>query len=92
MFVGDVSLLPFEAAFRDLGVLSGTLTLKTPAVVIENNGVMVVGADVLSAFDKLEVLEFSAEAIVNSQPIGGHVSMSEVTIGELRKAFKMGLR
>ena len=89
VFVGDVSVLPFESSFNDFDLLAKTLTLKTPAAVLENNGVMVVGKDILSAFDKLEVLECSAEAIINSQPIGGHIPMSQETIDELCVAFNL---
>lgn len=45
--------------------------------------------DILSAFDKLEVLECSAEAIIDSQPIGGHVPMSQEIIDELCEAFNL---
>lgn len=89
VFVGDVSLLPFETTFKDLPRLTQTLNLKSPAAVMENNGVMVVGETILSAFDKLEVLECSAEAIIDSQPIGGHVSMSQEIIDELCEAFDL---
>jgi L-fuculose-phosphate aldolase len=89
VFVGDVSVLPFEASFNDFDLVTKTLNLKTPAAVLQNNGVMVVGADILSAFDKLEVLECSAEAIIDSQPIGGHVPMSQEIIDELCEAFNL---
>jgi len=89
VFVGDVSLLPFGTTFNDLGLLAETLTLKNPAAVLENNGVMLVGKNILSAFDQLEVLECSAEAIIDSQPIGGHVAMSQETIDELCEAFNL---
>ena len=89
VFVGDVSVLPFESSFNDFDRLAETLTLKTPAAVLTNNGVMVVGKDILSAFDKLEVLECSAEAIINSQPIGGHIPMTQETIDELCEAFSL---
>lgn len=89
VFVGDVGLLPFDATFNDYDLMNSTLGLKTPAAVLENNGVMVVGADILSAFDKLEVLECSAEAIIDSQPIGGHIAMSQEIIDELCEAFNL---
>lgn len=89
VFVGEVGLLPFEASFNDFDALAKTLTLKTPAAVLENNGVMVVGKDILSAFDKLEVLECSAEAIIDSQPIGGHIPMTQEIIDELCEAFNL---
>jgi len=51
--------------------------------------VMVVGPNVLSAFDKLEVLEHSAEAVLDAQPIGGHVAMSQKIIDDLIEAFHL---
>lgn len=89
VFVGNVSVLDFETSFNDFEKLASTFSLKTPAAVLANNGVMVVGETVLSAFDKLEVLECSAEAIINSQPIGGCVPMSQEIIDELCEAFDL---
>lgn len=89
VFVGEVSILPFEVSHNDDETLAKTLNLKTPAAILENNGVMVVGKDILSAFDKLEVLECSAESIIDCQPIGGHISMSKEIIDELIVAFKL---
>jgi L-fuculose-phosphate aldolase len=89
IFVREVSLLPFEVSFNDREALGRTLTLCRPAAVLRNNGVMVVGDSVLSAFDKLEVLEYSAEAVLDAQPIGGHVAMSQQIIDELADAFHL---
>jgi L-fuculose-phosphate aldolase len=89
VFVGNVSVLDFETSFNDFDKLTETFSLKPPAAVLANNGVMVVGETVLSAFDKLEVLECSAEAIINSQPIGGCVPMSQGIIDELCEAFNL---
>ena len=43
----------------------------------------------LDAFDRLEVLEATAEAVINSRAIGEVSSMSAETIAELRAAFKI---
>jgi L-fuculose-phosphate aldolase len=89
VFVGDVAVLPFETIYSDHESLARTLSLKHPAAVLANNGVILVGDVVLSVFDKLEVIECSAEAIIDSQPIGGHVPMGEGVIEELRQAFDL---
>jgi len=89
IFVREVGLLPFETSFNDLKGLAQALTLQSPAAVLSNNGVMVVGDSVLSAFDKLEVLEHSAEAVLDAQPIGGHVAMSQKIIDDLIDAFRL---
>jgi L-fuculose-phosphate aldolase len=87
VFVRDVGLLPFETVYNDFGRLAQTFTLQSPATVFCNTGVMVVAESVLAAFDKLEVLECSAEAVLDAQPIGGHVAMSQEIIDELSDAF-----
>jgi len=51
--------------------------------------VMVLGRDILSAFDLLEVLECSAEAILDSLPIGGFVPMGQPVIDEIIRAFNL---
>ena len=53
----------------------------------ENDGVMVVGSSVLDAFDRLEVLEATAEAMIDSRPLGPLVPMSDAVIDELSQAF-----
>ena len=92
IFVREVALLPFETVFNDFATLARTLTPQSPAAVLCNNGVMVVGETVLSAFDKLEVLEHSAEAVLDAQPIGGHVAMSQEIIDDLIESFHLEQR
>jgi len=84
-----VGLLPFETTFNNYGGMIRQLSLRHPAAVLCNNGVMVVGRDILSAFDQLEVLECSAEAILDSLPIGGHVPMGKQVIDDIIKAFNL---
>lgn len=67
--------------------LPALVSLKHPAAVLENNGVLVCGTTVLDAFDRLEVLESTAEALINSRPLGPLVPMAPDAIAELRKAF-----
>jgi L-fuculose-phosphate aldolase len=56
---------------------------------VENDGVVVLGTSILDAFDRLEVLESTAEAIINAGSIGVVTPMSNDVIDELRIAFKM---
>jgi L-fuculose-phosphate aldolase len=49
----------------------------------------VLGTSILDAFDRLEVLESTAEAIINAGSIGVVTPMSNDVIDELRIAFKM---
>ena len=89
IFLREVGLLPFETTFNNYGDMIQQLSLRHPAAVLCNNGVMVVGRDILSAFDQLEVLECSAEASLDSLPIGGHVPMGKQVIDDIIKAFNL---
>ncbi|MGN6368203.1 MAG: class II aldolase/adducin family protein [Phycisphaerae bacterium] len=89
LFLKDVGRVPFEEQFGDGGAVARRVSLESPAALMENNGVLVVGRSVLDAFDRLEVLESTAEAIINAGRIGKVVPMGEGVIGELRKAFGM---
>jgi L-fuculose-phosphate aldolase len=60
---------------------------KCPVVLIENEGAVVVGKDVLDAFDRLEVLEATAEAMLLSRPLGPLVPMPKAALDELKRAF-----
>ena len=49
--------------------------------------VIVVGNTLLSAFDKLEVLDYSARAIIASRDIGEIVPISPEEVNDIETAF-----
>jgi L-fuculose-phosphate aldolase len=63
------------------------VSLRRPARLLPNDGVQVCGTSVLDAFDRLEVLESTAEALINSRPLGPMVPMSDRAIADLNQAF-----
>ncbi len=83
----DVQRSPFGARVGDGRDLAERLTLTQPIMLLDNDGVMVVGSSVLDAFDRLEVLEATAEAMIDSLPLGPLVPMSDAVIDELSQAF-----
>ncbi|MEM8864213.1 MAG: class II aldolase/adducin family protein [Planctomycetota bacterium] len=87
VFLREVQTLPFGEQHRTDGRLATQISLAKPAAILQNDGVVVVGKTVLDAFDRLEVLETTAEAIINTKPIGAVTPMSDAVIAELREAF-----
>ncbi len=87
LFLRDVQRSPFGVRVGDGHELVDRLTLESPIMLLDNDGVMVVGTSVLDAFDRLEVLESTAEAMIDSRPLGPLVPMSDDVIKELRRAF-----
>ena len=87
LFLKDVTRVPFGEQYEDGQALAERLSPENPVALIENDGVLVCGTSVLDAFDRLEVLETTAEAIINSRPLGKVVPMSDAIIAELTAAF-----
>ncbi|MNY56798.1 hypothetical protein D3C86_1929130 [compost metagenome] len=56
---------------------------------MENNCVIVTGQDMLIAFDRLEVAEFSAKAVIASRDIGDIVPIDEKKIRDIEEAFHL---
>lgn len=83
----DVQRSPFGARVGDGRDLAERMTLTQPIMLLDNDGVMVVGSSVLDVFDRLEVLEATAEAMIDSRPLGPLVPMSDAVIDELSQAF-----
>ena len=83
----DVGRAPYGSQFKNGERLAEQISLEKPIVLLENDGVLVVGKTVLEAFDRLEVLESTAEALIDSRLLGSVAPMSENVIEELKAAF-----
>jgi L-fuculose-phosphate aldolase len=89
LFLKDVNRVPYGRQFGDGTVLASLASPKNPILILDHDGVQVWGTSVLDAFDRLEVLETTAEAMVNSKPLGAMVPMSDQAIADLNAAFKL---
>lgn len=87
LLLRDVQLIPFGLQFTDVDSVAERVSLERPAALMENDGVLVCGRDVLDAFDRLEVLESTAETLINGRFVGATVPMSDAVIAELEAAF-----
>lgn len=89
LFLGEVPSIPFAAEFSDGRDVLRYVSDKHPVALMENNGALILGTSVLDAFDRLEVLECTAEALINSRSIGKVRPMNESQIHDLRRTFGM---
>ena len=80
-------LANFGVQFSDPDGLAGLLSPTRPALILENDGVLVTGRDMVEAFDRLEVLEATAEALINSQAVGTLSPMPDEALLELERVF-----
>mgnify|MGYP002630996809 CR=1 FL=1 len=89
VFLRDVRRVPYGVQFEGGGIAE-YVSPSQPAAILDNDGVLVTGSGVLDVFDRLEVLESTAEAVINSRAIGDVSAMSDAVIAELREAFQLG--
>jgi ribulose-5-phosphate 4-epimerase/fuculose-1-phosphate aldolase len=87
IFLRDVNRIQFGAQYGDGAALAARLSLRQPAALLENDGVLVCGTSILDAFDRLEVLETTAEAMIDSRALGIMTPMSDAVIAELSQSF-----
>ena len=67
--------------------MTGVQTCALP--ILNNDCVAVTGSSLLNAFDRLEVAEYSAKALVFSKNLGTMVPISGEQIDEIKDAFHL---
>jgi L-fuculose-phosphate aldolase len=88
IFLQDMPLMPYGIHFRGRTEILDQLSKKNnPALIIENDSVLVTGDQLLQTFDRLEVAEFSAQSLVLASSIGQLHPINQQQIEDLRKAF-----
>ncbi len=87
VFLRDVSRVPYGIQYRSDGSIADHISSSSPTAVLENDGVLITGSSILATFDRLEVFESTAEALVQSRAIGPLSAMPNDVISELREAF-----
>ncbi|MDB4731687.1 class II aldolase/adducin family protein, partial [bacterium] len=89
VFLRDVERVPYGIQYEDSEEIANYISHANPAAILENDGVIVTGRNVLDTFDRLEVLESTAEAVINAFSVGTLSTMSDTVIDELRAAFNL---
>jgi L-fuculose-phosphate aldolase len=83
----QIRQVKYGIQFQDSRELARQVSPRQPAAILENDGVLVIGSDILEAYDRLEVLESTAEAILNCRAIGELAPMPDEVVRQLEKAF-----
>ncbi len=83
----DVQKIPPGTSLLDPAETARHLSSRAPALVCENDCVIVTGTSLLDAFDRLEVAEFSARSIIGSAGLGPIVHIGASDIEDIRASF-----
>jgi L-fuculose-phosphate aldolase len=85
----DIPLIPFRMLYTEADKVADMVSLRTPVMMVQNDCVLAVGTNVLNAFDRLEVAEFSAKSLIDTAVIGNLVPIGDEEIGDLEVAFSL---
>ena len=87
----SVTLCAHDASFAAGLIEAATQVLvnRTPVLLVENDCVLTVGTDILNAFDRLEVAEYSARSLIDTAVLGQLVPIGDAEIHDLQVAFSL---
>lgn len=85
----DVKRIPYGEIYTDQEKTAKVFTEACPAVMVDNDCVIVTGESLLKAFDRLEVMESTAHSIINSTAIGKIVHITQEEVEDLKVAFNL---
>ena len=60
----DIPRAPYGFNYSQPQKTADLFSARTPAIMLENDGIIVTGSDIIKAFDRLEVAEFTARSIL----------------------------
>lgn len=87
IFLQDIPNVPFGSHFAGEKTILNLLSDSCPAVIINNDSILVTGDKLLGTFDRLEVAEFSAKSLTLGASLGKLVPINQEQIDALRKRF-----
>ncbi len=85
----NVQRAPYASSTLDVPGTAASFTSATPVLIVDNKCVIVAGSTLLNTFDKLEVLEYSAKAVIAAKDIGEIVRISPAEVDDIEVAFKL---
>jgi L-fuculose-phosphate aldolase len=85
----DIPLIPFKMLYTEAEKVADMVSISTPVLIVQNDCVLVAGTNVLNAFDRLEVAEFSAKSLIDTAVIGNLVPIGDEEIHDLEVAFSL---
>lgn len=83
----NVQRVPFKSDIHAMDLK--VLTKENPVAIMENYCLIITGNSPVKAFDRLEVVEYTAKTIISSKSIGEIVNIDQPKIDEIEKAFPL---
>lgn len=89
LLLREMPSFDFAATFETPETIAGTISPRTPVLLVKNDFTLTAGADPLQALDRLEVAEYSAQAAITASKLGELKLMGEDAIQDIISAFHL---
>ena len=85
-----VRKFPFGSTFMQPELLAREFSLKNPVAIIENDCAACAGTSLANAFDRLEVMEYSAKSLIQARSISGEIiKINDEEVKEIETVFNL---
>lgn len=85
----DIPKHPFASTYNNTESFAQSFTEDKPVTIVDNECVIATGSSLIDAFDRLEVVEYSAKAVIAAKDLGKMVMIDQEKVDELKVAFKL---
>ncbi|MBK8947170.1 MAG: class II aldolase/adducin family protein [Ignavibacteriae bacterium] len=85
----DIPKIEFGTQFIDPEKIAKTLSMRSHTLLLQNDGLLTTGKNILEAFDRLEVAEFSANSLITSHDLGTCIKINDKQIHDLNEKFSL---
>ncbi len=83
----SIPLIAYGRPFSDERALAREISPRAPVALLQNDAVLTTGATLTQAFDRLEVAEFSARAVLNAMKLGAIAHIDEAALDAIEEKF-----
>jgi L-fuculose-phosphate aldolase len=83
----DMPVTDYGIQYNHPEKIAALLSKDVPIILMRNDAVLATGATILQAFDRMEVAEFSAQALINTASIGSLVPIGDSDINQIKEKF-----
>jgi len=85
----QIKKVPFHAVYTNHDDVSMMFSEKTHVLICENASILATGSSLLNAFDRLEVIEATAQSILCAHDLGDIVHITDNDIKEIKTTFHL---
>ncbi len=83
----NIPLIAYGRPFSDERALAREVSPRAPVALLQNDAVLATGATLTQAFDRMEVAEFSARAVIDAQKLGPLAHIDRAALEAIEEKF-----